>query len=397
MKVQGFLAGATGAGIKYEGRLDIGIIYSLTPCVTAGVFTRNRVKAAPVIHGMRRLANGPPLRALVVNSGNANACTGPQGYRDVERITVTLAKALGIEDREVIMSSTGVIGQPLPVKRMERAISSLAEELREDGLSDVADCILTTDTVRKEAMMPLEIGSTPITLYGMAKGAGMIGPDMGPPSATMLAFVLTDAAVDPELWQKALNEAVDLSFNNIIVDGDTSTNDTVLAFANGTAGNRPVSKGEEAEILQAGLTGLLQDLAKKIVQDGEGATKCVTIQVEEAKSREDARQVARTIAQSPLVKTAFFGEDPNWGRILAAAGRAGCPVDPERLELLIDDVPVAQKGMGTGPELEARAKAAMEKDEFQVILRLGLGKGQATVLTCDLSTEYVHINADYRT
>ncbi len=397
-RIKGFLAGAREAGIKYQGRPDLGIIYSVKPCTCAGVFTRNRVKAAPVIHGMRRLAQGPPfLRAVVVNSGNANACTGPRGHDDVRRITACAAGALGIGHEDVIMCSTGVIGQPLPVERMEKAVRALAGNLEEDALGEVARCILTTDTVVKEAGIRVEIQGTPVSIYGMAKGSGMIAPDMGPPHATMLAFVLTDAPVDPAWWQQALCRAVDESFNKIIVDGDTSTNDTVLALASGSAGCRPVSTGREARILQDGLLAVLTKLARKIVKDGEGATKYVTLVVEGAETDEDAGLIARTIARSPLVKTAFFGEDPNWGRILAAAGRSGCRVEQDLMELLIGGVTVARSGTGTGPEAEDEARAAMAKDEFQVTLRLGLGSGKASVLTCDLSDGYIRINADYRT
>ncbi len=398
IRINGFRAGAVASGIKYQGRLDLGIIYSSSPCVTAGVFTRNKVKAAPVIHGIKRLSNGPPyIRAIVVNSGNANACTGIDGLAHVDRLTGAASAALGLAPEDVLMSSTGVIGAPLPVEQMERSISSLARDLREDGLADVARCILTTDTVPKEVVRNFTINGTRITLYGMAKGSGMIAPDMGPPSATMLSFVLTDAVVDPMLWQHALDDAVEASFNSIIVDGDTSTNDTVLALANGSAQNPAVSQGHKAGVLREHLTEVLQELAKKIVQDGEGATKCVTLKVERAEDDADARTIARTIAQSPLVKTAFFGQDPNWGRILAAAGRAGCQVDPERMDLFINDIPIVKNGTGTGVELEDRARAAMEKEEFEIILRLGLGNGSARILTCDLSTEYVRINADYRT
>ncbi len=398
INIKEFSAGAVAAGIKYKNRPDLGIIYSPCPCVTAGVFTRNKVKAAPVIHGMKRLCGGNPyIRAILVNSGNANACTGAEGLAHVERLTGVAESALGLNPGDVLMCSTGVIGQPLPAERMEQAISALAPELNKDGLSDVAGCILTTDTVKKEAVRRFECGGAPLTIYGMAKGSGMIGPDMGPPCATMLAFILTDASVKPGFWQRALERSVEASFNKIIVDGDTSTNDTVLALASGAAGNSVISGGNDAEVLQVHLTEVLQELAKKIVQDGEGATKCVNVLIEGAMDDNEAEKIARTIARSPLVKTAFFGQDPNWGRILAAAGRAGCHLDPERIELLIDDIPIVKNGIGTGSELEAKAKSAMGNREFMAVLRLGLGKGRARITTCDLSTDYVRINADYRT
>ncbi len=398
VKVRGFVAGAVSAGIKHEDRTDLGIILSEVPCCTAGVFTRNMVKAAPVLHGMKRLSQPSCFtRALLVNSGNANACTGEQGLMDVERLTKVCAKALDLLPEEVLMCSTGVIGEPLPVAKMAPAIERACGQLKEDGLPRVARCIMTTDTFSKEAYRSFTLNDHKVTLYGMAKGAGMIAPDMGPPNATMLCFVLSDIRIGHDFWQQVLTDAVEKTFNTIIVDGDTSTNDTVLALANGLCENPTVRGGRDGDLVMGHLTELLSELARMIVLDGEGATKCVDILVEGALNTKEADHIARTIAQSPLVKTALFGQDPNWGRILAAAGRSGCLIDPEKIELFLGDVQVVEAGMGKGKDAEMLAKEVMKKRQFQITIKLGLGDGIARITTCDLTTEYIRINADYRT
>jgi glutamate N-acetyltransferase/amino-acid N-acetyltransferase len=396
--VPGFVGSAVSAGIKYQGRLDLGLITSNEPAVLAAVFTRNEVKAAPVLAGLDRLSRGEPYaRAVVVNSGNANACTGNEGVAHVHEICSLVAKEMGINSDDVMVSSTGVIGQPLPMGRIRDAVPALVRGLSENGLEAVADAILTTDTVRKTAARHLEIGGIGVTVAGMAKGAGMIGPNIGPPQATMLSFVLSDAKVDPVWWQSALERNVSDTFNRITIDGDTSTNDTVMALANGLAGNKEINEVHYGETFEYVLKDLLQDLARQIVMDGEGATKCVTLVVKGARTGDEADRIARAIAGSPLVKTAFFGEDPNWGRILAAAGRAGFPLYQGLIGLSFDDIEIVRMGTGVGKEAEDLAKKVMAAVEFKVVLDLGLGQEEARILTSDLSTDYVRINADYRT
>jgi len=396
--VPGFKGSAVSAGIKYQGRLDLGLIASNEPAVLAAVFTRNEVKAAPVLAGLDRLSRGGPYaRAVVVNSGNANACTGIEGVAHVREICALVAKEMGITPEDVMTSSTGVIGQPLPMGRIRDAIPILVRGLSENGLEAVADAILTTDTVRKTAVRHIDIGGVGVTVAGMAKGAGMIGPNMGPPQATMLSFVLSDARIDPAWWQSALERTVSDTFNRITIDGDTSTNDSVMAMANGLAGNMAINDVQYGETFKYVLKDLLQDLARQIVKDGEGVTKCVTLVVRGARTGDEADRIARTIAGSPLVKTAFFGEDPNWGRILAAAGRAGFPLDQGLISLAFDDIEIVRMGTGVGKEAEDLAKKVMTAGEFTVVLDLGLGQEEARILTSDLSIDYVRINADYRT
>lgn len=400
MNVPGFKGSAVAAGIKYASRLDLGLIVSERPALVAGVFTTNEVKAAPVLLDMERLGNDEPRKAgaIIVNSGNANACTGPQGLADAREMCELVAAALDFSPEEVLVASTGVIGAPMPMGRIRAAVPALAAGLHSHGLDEVSHAILTTDRCPKSAVRAAKIEGRLLTLGGIAKGAGMIGPRMGPRQATMLAFVFTDAEVDPMWWQGALNRATEASFNRIVIDGDTSTNDTVLAMANGMAANVPVSfPSVDATVLENALAELLQDLARQIVMDGEGATKHVTVTVCGARTTEDADRIARTIAGSPLVKTAFFGEDPNWGRILAAAGRAGVSLSPMHLSLNVNDTPIVRRGQGLGEEAEALAREAMRQGEFTVTLDLGLGRASAQILTCDLSVEYVRINADYRT
>ena len=399
IKINGFSGAAVKAGIKYEGRLDLGLIVSETPAVAAAVFTRNVVKAAPVLEGMKQMAQpGARISAVVINSGNANACTGRQGIEDYHTVCREAARLLDLPESQVVFSSTGVIGEPLPVERFRAALPEAVSSLDAGGIPAVSDAILTTDTVRKTAVKEVMLDGRPVTIAGIAKGAGMIGPDMGPPQATMLSFIMTDAVVDPAWWQDALSAGTEQSFNTIIIDGDTSTNDTVYALANGFAGNSPVNDGHSgAGAFRSALFSVMKELALQIVRDGEGATKCVAVTVKGASSSEDAEKVARTIAESPLVKTALFGEDPNWGRVFAAAGRAGVEFDPEAVTLFIGDVIIAKDGRGTGKDAEGDAARIMAGAEFEITLEIGHGSGQATVYTSDLSDEYVHINADYRT
>ncbi len=397
MDVRGFKAGAVSANIRYGDRPDLGIILSSVSAVTAAVFTRNIVKAAPVLDSIELLSKGRNFRAIVVNSGTANACTGERGLSDCLKIRQEAASALGIEPHEVLVASTGVIGAYLPMDRYLKGIKEASRKLSEEGFLAVSEAILTTDTRNKVAMREVEIEGTLVKVLGMAKGAGMISPSMGPPQATMLSFILTDAYVDEEYWQEIIERCVDLTFNRITVDGDMSTNDTVIGMANGFARNR-VADGQDPEStsLEEAVYGVMKSLSQQIVMDGEGATKCVTIRVAGARSEKDAELCARAISNSNLVKTAFFGEDPNWGRIIAAAGYSGAKFTPKKSMIKIGDVEIFRKGEPTGGKSEDEAKIAMKKPLFKVEIDLGAGKSSFEMLTCDLSTEYVHINADYR-
>ena len=393
MNIKGFTFSAVEAAVKKPGRLDLALIYSELPAAVAAVYTTNKVKAAPVILSMERTQNGT-CQAVVVNSGNANACTGSRGMDDARETARLVAEGLGLPDEAVLVSSTGVIGQPLPMERMRKAIPQLLEGLSEGTLADVAAAIMTTDTFPKLAARKGQAADIPYTIAGVAKGAGMIMPNM----ATMLAFVATDAAVDPAWLPAVFREANDASFNIISVDGDTSTNDTSLIMANGAAGNAPIRPGtpEAAEFGRL-LREVLLSLARDIVRDGEGATKFVEITVTGAVSNAEAKQAAMAIANSCLVKTAFFGQDANWGRILAAVGYSGANVDQERLALSFDDVVMVQDGVFVGGDAEERGTAVLRSKEFAVKVDLRLGSGRATVYTSDLSYDYVKINADYRT
>ena len=391
--VQGFRAAAVKGGIRGQDRLDIGLIVADQPAMAAGVFTTSLVKAAPVLLDIERLQNGK-ARVLVVNSGIANACTGAAGMEKARTATRLASEALDIPEEEVLIASTGVIGEQLDMACFERAMPRLADSLGSSGLTDVSLAIMTTDTVPKTSMRSITIAGKEVRLLGMAKGAGMIMPNM----ATMLAFVLTDACVaSAAVLQDMLRGGVEKSFNRITVDGDTSTNDSVLLLANGLAGNPPVgNNAEDLARFQTVLNDLLKDLALQIVADGEGATKLVTIKVQGAANDQEALAAARTIANSPLVKTAFFGEDANWGRIIGALGRSGARFDPDKVNISFDDVLMVEGGMGQGGEAEKRATEVLEKKEFIVTVALNAGEAVAEYYTCDFSLDYVKINADYR-
>jgi glutamate N-acetyltransferase / amino-acid N-acetyltransferase len=393
MDLKGYKFSAVEAAIKKPGRLDLGLIFSETPAVVAAVFTTNKVKAAPVLLAMERVKSGS-CQAVVVNSGNANACTGGPGMDDARETARLVAEGLGIPDEATLVASTGVIGVPLPMERLRKGISPLIEGLETGTLDDVAAAIMTTDTFPKLVTREGTASGKPYTVAGIAKGAGMIMPNM----ATMLAFLVTDAAVEPAWLKKVFREANEASFNMISVDGDTSTNDTSVIMANGAAGNAPLREGSPDAARFAELVReVLLELAKEIVRDGEGATKFVTITVKGALSTAEAKQAAMAVANSSLVKTAFFGQDANWGRILAAVGYSGAQVDPDRLELCFDDVLMARGGVFAGGDAEARGSEVLRRKEFAVTVDLKLGEGRATVFTSDLSYDYVKINADYRT
>ncbi len=391
-KVPGFLAAGIPAGIKKNQEKDLALIYSEVSSVAAGVFTTNRVKAAPVLLSKERIKSGR-ARAILINSGSANACTGKRGLADGRRLSRLIADSLKVRPEDVLLASTGVIGKPLPVSLIEEKFPRLLSSLSPEGLGDAARAIVTTDTVPKAALLRPFVNGKEITMAGIAKGAGMISPHM----ATLLSFVITDASISPRALRESLREGVRESFNRVTVDGDMSTNDTLMILANGMAKNREIVPGTTGyKKFSSSLHELLFSLAQRIVQDGEGATKSVTIVVEKARTASEAERVARAVATSPLVKTAFFGEDANWGRILCAAGYSGAPVDPHRIDVYFDDVPVVRGGEGMGSAREEQATAVMKKREYQVRLHLNRGKKRATIFTTDFSLDYVKINASYR-
>ncbi len=391
-KVKGFLFSGISAGIKKDGRKDLALVFSEVPAQVAGLFTTNQVQAAPVVLDRERLRGGC-CQALVVNSGNANACTGERGLRDVKKVTSWVAKGLGIKESLVFASSTGVIGVPLPMQKIEKAIPRLIGALSPEGWMDTVEAIMTTDTIRKMERAKCEIKGRPVKICGMAKGAGMIRPNL----ATMLSFIVTDANVKASLLQRMLEEVVMDSYGRITVDGETSTNDTVLLLANGTSGHPQMMRMDrDGARFQRKLLEVCQNLAKSIVKDGEGATKMVEIYVKGAKTQEDAKRAAYAIAHSPLVKTAFFGMDANWGRILCAVGHSGARIDPNRVDLFFDTMPVVRDGIGVGRKMEEKAARVLRKRSFRVTVDLRCGKGEFSVFTSDLSIDYVKINASYR-
>ncbi|MBI9075209.1 MAG: bifunctional glutamate N-acetyltransferase/amino-acid acetyltransferase ArgJ [Desulfatibacillum sp.] len=384
----GFSASGIASGLKKRGGPDLGLIFCSVPASVAGVFTKNRVQAAPVLLDKKNISSGT-CRAVVANSGCANCCTGKQGVDDAVETTCLAGGNLGVVPEDVLVASTGVIGQPLNVEKIRAAFPGLVDSLSPEGFGDFAEAIMTTDTVPKISAIQAEFEGQTFNVVGVAKGAGMIRPDM----ATMLCFVCTDIQANPNTLKRVLRPAVDASFNRITIDGDTSTNDTVLLMASGMS---RVAANRCMDLFQSVVDKVLLELAHMLVRDGEGVNKVVTIDIQGADSDQDARLIADTIAHSPLVKTAFFGEDANWGRLLAAAGRAGAPMDPYTVDVFFDSVQMVKDGMGQNKEVEARATEVLKKPEFTVRMDLKQGKGQASVLTCDLSYDYIKINADYR-
>ncbi len=387
---RGFAAAGIACGIKKNGNPDLGLIFCERPAAVAGVFTRNRVKAAPVLLDQERMAAGR-CRAVVVNAGNANCCTGAEGMQNARRMAACVARELDIDEGEVLVASTGVIGQQLPVARIEAAAPELACALDPCGFERLAEAIMTTDTVPKLVRRRGEIGGKPFSVVGTAKGSGMICPDM----ATMLCFLCTDVEIASSDLQRCLAQAVAPTLNAITVDGDTSTNDTTVILASGLSG-AVARTPEDLVVFQALLEDLLKALARLLVKDAEGATKLIEVAVTGAGDVGDARKVAYTIANSPLVKTACFGEDANWGRIIAAAGRSGVDVDPDAMSILFDEVVLYDRGAWAGSEAEAAASEVLQKPAFRMKVDLGRGTAAASVLTCDFSLDYVRINADYR-
>lgn len=388
---KGFLFSTVEAAIKRPGRKDLALIYSLEEAAIAGMFTTNSIKAAPVKLDMKRIKSGKG-QAIIVNSGNANACTGAQGMKDAVEMTELTAFGLNLKASSVYVCSTGVIGTPMPMERIRPKIIELANNLGTATINDAAAAIMTTDTFPKIVSKRIKIDNKMVTLAGICKGAGMICPNM----ATMLCFIMTDAAIDKTALDPALHGAVQKSFNRITIDGDMSTNDTVLIMANGTAGNAVIKKSSPSfSIFSAALSAVCYELSKLIVLDGEGATKFVEVEVKNAKSEKEAEKGAFAIANSMLVKTALYGNDANWGRLIAALGYSGISIKEEKVDCSLNGVKIASKGRPTGKDTEANER--LKSKEIKITIDLHLGKGSAKVLTCDLTEGYVKINAEYRT
>jgi len=385
-----FLSGGINSNIKHDTKNDLGIIYSKVPAKTAGVFTKNKILAAPVILDKKRIKSGT-CQAIIVNSGNANCCTGEKGLSDAEAMAKITADALLIPEESVLVASTGVIGEMLPMEKIENGIKSLLPEISENDFTSFAESILTTDKVKKIVSVKGKLNNTDFNITGIAKGSGMIRPDM----ATMLCFVLTDIEIPSRTMQNCLESAVNRSFNRITIDGDTSTNDTVILMANGTSSS-VVKNNEDEALFQKKLDDVLYKLAKLIVKDGEGATKLVEIIVKGAESTHDAFKIADTVAHSNLVKTALFGEDANWGRLLMAIGRAGVNILPDSIDIFFNTVQMVKNSTGLGIEAEKEASKVLKLPEFKITIDLNMGNKEEKIITCDFSIDYVKINADYR-
>jgi glutamate N-acetyltransferase / amino-acid N-acetyltransferase len=393
--VRGVKLGITMAGVRKANRRDLTVVTVPAGTSVAGVFTTNRFCAAPVQLCRKHLAQGPGVRAMVINTGNANAGTGADGLARALQSCQALARLLDLSPEQVLPFSTGVIMEPLPIERIEAGLPAALADLNESNWATAAQAIMTTDTVAKAASREVLIGGTTVTVTGIAKGAGMIRPNM----ATMLGFVATDAAIAPHLLPELVREAADRSFNRISIDGDTSTNDSFVVLATHQAGNPPITQLESRDgaLLREAVIQVAQQLAQAIVRDGEGATKFITVRVEGGKTKDECRQVAYAIAHSPLVKTAFFASDPNLGRILAAVGYAGIDdLDQTTIDLFLDDVHVATEGGRHPGYREEDGQRVMKQSEITVRVDLHRGAAHATVWTCDLSIDYVKINADYR-
>jgi glutamate N-acetyltransferase / amino-acid N-acetyltransferase len=389
---KGFLAAGIYSGIKKTNQLDLALIVSETPGPIAGVFTANTLPAAPVILDRLHLKKGIG-QAVIANSGNANAFTGSEGLAHAKEMARRVADQLHIPLHSVFVGSTGVIGVPLPMLPVRNGIPTLVSRLRKAGHHDAAKAIMTTDTRPKEIAVQQRIAGKMITIGGIAKGSGMIHPDM----ATMLAYLTTDAAIDQRTLQKTLRTVTDHSFNCISVDGETSTNDTVLCLANGLAGNRLIRSTSSAHTqFQNLLHEVCHHLAMEICRDGEGATKVIKLEISGASSHKAAKQFAHTLATSPLVKTAIFGADPNWGRIIAALGRAGLPLHPDRLVIAFNGLPIVKDGKGLGPRIEGQVKRMMRRSSLTISVSVGAGHGASTMWTTDLTYDYIKINASYR-
>ena len=389
---QGFTAAGVRAGIKKNGNLDLAVLYTEKAAAVAGVFTKNLVAAAPVQVSKEVVATGS-AHAVVANAGCANACTGERGLLDAKKMATLAANELNCRAEDVIVASTGLIGSNLPMDKMEAGIKDAVKNLSREGSVNAGNAIITTDTYSKACATEVEIGGVEVRFGAIAKGSGMIRPDM----ATMLCFITTDADIDQKLLQQALRDATEISFNMISVDGDMSTNDSVVVLANGAAGNKKiVDKDADYEKFYETLKGICVEMAKKIAADGEGATKFVTVNVTGAESFADAKKIGMAVANSPLCGTAIFGTDPNVGRFICAVGYSGVQIIPEKVIIKFGDIVVYEKGLVTKFNEEAARKILSEHD-IVIDIELGLGDSAATVYTCDLSFQYIKINADYTT
>jgi glutamate N-acetyltransferase/amino-acid N-acetyltransferase len=385
------LASGISAGIKSDNSKDLGLLYSEKPATAVGVFTTNHIKAAPVILTRDKIRKGL-AQALIVNSGNANACTGPSGLHNAKSVSERVSRELGINDQLVMLSSTGIIGVPLPLERIESHIQKLVISLAPGGLSDFSEAIMTTDTFPKMVIRKKHLWDKEITICGIGKGSGMIMPSM----ATLLAYIITDASIEHGFLEDLLKDAVNTSFNALTIDGETSTNDTVIMMANGCAGNKPLStESPESGQFKSILKEVVQELSHLILKDAEGSTKIIHVRVQNALTREDAKKIAYKVANSALVKTAFFGEDPNWGRIMSAIGQTEATIDPEGITIWFDDLMVVKSSACTG-SIEP-AKDILRQPEFRVVIDVNSGTAGAEVDTTDLTVEYVKINSDYPT
>ncbi len=386
-----FKAAALNCGIKKK-RKDLSLIFSTVPAMACGVFTQNRVKAAPVLVCKEHL-KGTIGQAIVANSGNANCCTGDKGLKDANIMTELVARELGLHKEDVLVASTGVIGKELPIKKIKEAIPELVKRLKSSNGHDVAEAIMTTDKITKELAVKVRIKGKDVTIGATCKGAGMICPNM----ATMLCFITTDAYITRRALKIALTNAIEKSFNAISVDGDMSTNDSVIALANGSAGNELLDKRDkDFSVFSDAIEFITSSLAKLIVKDGEGATKIASINIVNAKTQKGAKKMAKSVATSALFKTALFGEDPNWGRIAASIGSSGIVFDPDKLDIYIGDAKVLKAGTGLSKNLSS-AKRYFKKNEVEITIDLNSGNKDYTMWTCDLTSDYVKINAHYST
>ena len=390
--VPGFLASGISSGIKSDNSKDLGLIFSENPATAVGVFTTNQVKAAPVILTQEKIKNGL-AQALIVNSGNANACTGKTGFQNATSVSENAAKELKIDNRLVMVSSTGIIGVPLPLELINAQMTNLVNALSPTGLNDFSEAIMTTDTFPKTVLRKESIAGQKVTICGIAKGAGMIMPSM----ATLLAYFLTDLLVDRSLLEELFREVIQSSFNALTIDGETSTNDTAIILANGFAGNEMLRVGSVVEVAKFKnlLKSVADELAQLILKDAEGSTKIVKVKVKNALTTEDAKKIAYKVANSVLVKTAFFGEDPNWGRIMSAVGQAGVTINPGKIAIWFNDLMVVKDSASAG-NVEG-AQEVLKLPEFTVTIDLQSGAACADIATTDLSVEYVKINSDYPT
>jgi len=391
MTLKGFLFSTVEAAIKKPGRKDMALIVSAVEADIAGTFTTNAVKAAPVRVCMKKISSGTG-QAIVVNSGNANACTGRQGMKDADEIIRSIARETGIDNRHIYISSTGVIGTPLPMDRIRPALKHLAGKIGLSSLDDVAKTIMTTDTFPKKVIKRVKIGDTIGTIAGICKGAGMIAPNM----ATMLCYILTDLAIEKKALSAILTKSVNKSFNRITIDGDMSTNDTVIMMANGLAANVPVGlKSPDLQKLQSAVDEITYSLAELVVRDGEGATKLIEVLVKGARKEAEAEKAAFAVANSNLVKTAIYGNDANWGRIICAVGYSGIAFREEQTDIFFNNVKVVKDGIANGKD--KAATEVLKARKIRITVDLKSGTASAKVLTCDLTEEYIRINAEYRT